>query len=231
MTCWLEESPLEFDTPMGPAWAAAKYLAVCCWPDNQSKRTLLVRALLRVAAEAAGYRYPWPERRERVVQRIDKATQRLNKHGFVAAEIARLKCLPTGFKFPVMFHDPERYHIGKYTAGTLEVTWPNSRAVGRGGRVSLKKLQLLAGGPDWKKRTWKPFLPAVPYIIALQDQFPPGVNADGTVRDIEVPDLVTMCRDTGWLEPALICAERWACRDLPDGGIATKDLIRLFRTP
>ena len=229
---WLEESPLEFDTPLGPCWAAAKYLAVCAWPDNQSKRTLLVQALLHAAAEAAGYRYPWPERRDRVMPRIDRATHRLNKHGFVAAEHARQRCIPTGFKFRVTFHDPERYHIGKYTPGTLETFFPNRRAVGRGGRVSLKKLQLLAGGPDWKKRTWKPFLPAVPYIIALQDQFPPGVNADGTVRDIEVPDLVTLCRAIDWLEPALICAERWATIILPtDADIPTEKLIRLFRTP
>ena len=245
---WLEESPLEFDTPMGPAWPAAKYLAVCAWPDNQSKRTLLVRALLRVAAEAAGYKYPWYEHRNRVLKRIDRASYRFEKHGMRAAEKARLKGLPHEWNIPVTWEHTERYRFDKFEPGILQVVFPNHRAVGQHRQVSDKRLDFLAGknwnfrgdssetvkgDANFRKETWIPFRPAVPYIIGLQNYF----YADEVLKKYrlelgQIPDFVTLCRNTEWLEPALASAERWATDILPnDAEIPTDQLIRLFRTP
>lgn len=208
-----ERTPLEFDTPMGPAWAAAKYLAVCAWPDSWTQRTKLVRALLHAGARAAGYRHPGPDARV-LDRRLNRAAERLEK-AFQAAEVLQLATLP-----------PE------LQAGPIRLLLPGRHAVGSGGRVSLKRLQALAandweapddprdlveGDDEFRRRVWRRFVPALPYIIPLKMHI-----------QAEPVDIVTLVRDTAWLEPALTAAERWREIIHQETSI-TAELIELVR--
>jgi len=190
-----EVTALEFDTPMGPVWPAAKYLAVCAWPDSLPQRTRLVKALLHASARAAGYRHPGPDARV-LERRLIRATERLEK-AFTAAEVAQLKGMPAELQFR-----------------GLRVQMPSRHAVGRRGNVSLKQLQALAandwqapadkrdlllGDNDFRTRVWRRFLPALPYVIPLKLY----------VQD-HPADLVALMRNPEWLLPALASSEHWA---------------------
>ena len=194
-----EVTLLEFDTPIGPVWPAAMYLAVCAWPDNWPQRTRLVKALLNAGSRAAGWRHPGPDARV-LERRVNRACDRLEK-AFLAAEVA------------------QRHAI-------RDLIYPS-------GRVSIKRLQSAAAhdwqtptGPrdpeevsnDFRTRVWRRWLPAMHYIIPLRLY----IQADQV-------SLMSLMRETEWLNDALTSSERWAVELLPLQDRIKADTVRLVR--
>lgn len=208
-----EATALPFDTPLGPLLPAAMYLAACAWPDSWPQRSRLVESLLHGGARAAGYRHAGPDARV-IERRLTRGSERLAL-AFQAAEVAQLGSLPAGVEF-----------------GPLTLSLPSRHAVGRGGRVSVKRLQAMAandwqppddprdyaeGDDDFRNRVWRRFLPALPYVIPLKLYLH---------RQAEPPELVTLVRNPEWLEDALTSAEWWAAEQLPKLA-ARAEFIRL----
>lgn len=142
----------------GPNWAAAQLLALCCWPRKPEKRHEFAWSLLHAAAREADHNIPGPPAARTIQRRVDMAAKRLRK-GRMATTIVRFAL------------DPLRCP---------------RQAVGRGGKVSVKRLQHLAGrdfrelsgeelrvvteGDDnMRKRVWREFRPALPQLMALSE--------------------------------------------------------------
>lgn len=208
-----EVSCLEFDTPLGPVWPAAKYLAVCAWPDSWPQRSNLVEALLHGGARAAGYRHPGPDARV-IERRLNRGVARLCK-AFQAAELAQLATIPAEWRIPIRLEYADRYALGKYEPGTLAVRLPSYRAIGRDGRPAVKRLQALAaagwkssddprdlafGDDDFRSRVWRRFLPTLPYAVPLK------LHIEAQPEPL---DVVTLVRNPEWLDSCLDSAELW----------------------
>jgi hypothetical protein len=139
----------------GPNWSAAQLLALCCWPRKPEKRHEFAWSLLHAAAREADHSIPGPPAARTIQRRVDTVAERHRK-GRRATTIARLAL------------DPLR---------------SPRQAVGRGGKVSVKRLQHLAGrdfrelsseklryvteGDDDMQRVWREFRPALPQLLAL----------------------------------------------------------------